>query len=70
MMYITCNGVGIPISVYTTIHYNDKEIQDVTSVIAEGRELEKCESMIRNKRSDKRSVRYFGDDAKYIVANW
>ncbi len=49
--------------------YGGHNIFLVMSVQADGDELEKCIRMT-GKNPEQRVARFFGDDARFIVANW
>jgi hypothetical protein len=45
------------------------DMNQIKKVYADGHEAEKALKMV-GKHSDNRVVHFFGDDAKFIVANW
>lgn len=57
---------------YTGRNFSDAEIRDVDSVQLDNTELEHVLTTMTNlpKANNKRIVTYFGEHAKFILANW
>ena len=51
--------------------FDHKEAADVIEVQLDGHELQRAEELFSNlPQSRNRVVRWFGDHAKFIIANW